>query len=169
MDSTAEVFLLTRDWRDTPRGLELVLWATGEEGPVRVVLRGQEAVCFLPRGQASPPGVRRRQVKLATLAGEPVDALYFRSQRELEAFRERSNPGLYESDVRAADRFLMERFVTGPMILHGRAERRERFLEFVDPRVGRVTAGRPFAPSRSTSRPRDSTGTIAANGSGPSR
>ena len=135
MDSTAEVFLLTRDWRDTPRGLELVLWATGEEGPVRVVLRGQEAVCFLPRGQASPPGVRRRQVKLATLAGEPVDALYFRSQRELEAFRDGSNPGLYESDVRAADRFLMERFVTGPMILHGRAERRERFLEFVDPRV----------------------------------
>ena len=135
MDTTAEVFLLARDWRDTPGGLELVLWGRGEEGPVRAVLRGQEAVCFLPRARESPPGVRRRRVALATLEGEPVDALYFRSQRELEAFRGRSDPGLYESDVRPADRFLMERFVTGPMILEGRAERRGRFVEFVDPRV----------------------------------
>ena len=135
MDSTAEVFLLTRDWRDTPRGLELVFWATGAQGPVRAVLRGQEAVCFIPRSQSSPPGVRRRQVALATLAGTPVDALYFRSRREAEAFRERRETEVYESDVRPSDRFLMERFVTGPMVLHGSAERREGFVEYVDPRV----------------------------------
>ena len=135
MDSTAEVFLLTRDWRDTPRGIELVLWAAGAQGPVRVVLRGQEAVCFVPRSRASPPGVRRRQVALATLAGTPVDALYFRTRRELEAFRERREVEVYESDVRPSDRFLMERFVTGPMVLHGRAERRGGFVEYLDPRV----------------------------------
>ena len=134
-ESAAEAFLLTREWRDTPRGIELVLWAAGGAGPVRAVLRGQEAVCFIPRSQASPPGVRRRRVDLATLAGAPVDALYFRSQRELEALREARRFTLHESDVRPADRFLMERFVTGPVILHGRAERRERFTEFVDPRV----------------------------------
>ena len=175
MDSTAEVFLLTRDWRDTPRGLELVLWAAGEEGPVRVVLRGQEAVCFIPRGRASPPAVRRRQVMLATLAGEPVDALYFRSQRELEAFRDRSDPGLYESDVRPADRFLMERFVTGPLILHGRAERRGRFVEFVDPRV-RAGDRRPRLRTVSLDvetsgldgdDPRERLWSIAVSGSGP--
>ena len=119
MESMAEVFLLTRDWRDTPRGIELVLWATGAAGPVRVVLRDQEAVCFIPRAQVSPPGIRRRQLALATLAGTPVDALYFRSRRELEALRERPGPELHESDVRPVDRFLMERFVTGPMSLHG--------------------------------------------------
>ncbi len=135
MDSTAEVFLLTREWRDTSRGLELVLWATGEAGPVRAVLRGQKAVCFIPRGQASPPAVRRRKVALATLDGTPVDALYFHTRRELEAFRERGEAELHETDVRPADRFLMERFVTGPMVLHGRAERRERFVEYLDPRV----------------------------------
>ena len=134
-ESAAEAFLLTREWRDTPRGIELVLWAAGGAGPVRAVLRGQEAVCFIPRSQASPPGVRRRRVDLATLGGAPVDALYFRSQRELEALRETRRFALHESDVRPADRFLMERFVTGPVILHGRAERRERFTEFVDPRV----------------------------------
>ena len=135
MDSTAEVFLLTRDARDTPRGLELVLWASGPDGPVRVVLRDQEAVCFVARASASPPGVRRREVALATLDGTPVDALYFRSRRALEAFRERTEPEVYESDVRPADRFLMERFVTGPLVLHGRAEPREGFVEYVDPRV----------------------------------
>ena len=135
MDSTAEVFLLTRDWRDTPRGLELVLWATGAQGPVRAVLRGQEAVCFIPRSRASPPGVRRREVALATLAGTPVDALYFRTRRELEAFRERRETEIYESDVRPSDRFLMERFVTGPMVLKGHSERHDRFVEYVDPRV----------------------------------
>ena len=135
MDSTAEVFLLTRDARDTPRGLELVLWASGPDGPVRVVLRDQEAVCFVARASASPPGVRRREVALATLDGTPVDALYFRSRRALEAFRERPEPEVHESDVRPADRFLMERFVTGPMVLHGRAEPREGFVEYVDPRV----------------------------------
>ena len=135
MDSTADVFLLTRDWRDTPRGLELVLWATGAQGPVRAVFRGQEAVCFIPRSQASPSGVRRRQVALSTLTGTPVDALYFRSRRELEAFRERRETEVYESDVRPSDRFLMERFITGPMVLHGRAEPREGFVEYVDPRV----------------------------------
>ena len=135
MESTAEVFLLTRDARDTPRGLELVLWASGPDGPVRVVLRDQEAVCFVPRAGASPPGVRRREVALATLDGAPVDALYFRSRRALEAFRERPEPEVHESDVRPADRFLMERFVTAAMVLHGRAERREGFVEYVDPRV----------------------------------
>ena len=96
-----------------------MLWATGAQGPVRAVLRGQEAVCFIPRSQASPSGVRRRQVALSTLTGTPVDALYFRTRREIEAFRERRETEVYESDVRPSDRFLMERFVTGPMVLQG--------------------------------------------------
>ena len=135
MESTVQAFLLTRDWRDASRGLELVLWASGETGPIRAVLRGQEAVCFVPREQPSPPGVRRRQVALATLGGTPVDALYFRSRRELEAYRERPGLETHESDVRPADRFLMERFITGSLVLDGSAERRGRFVEFVDPRV----------------------------------
>ena len=135
MESTAEVFLLTRDARDTPRGLELVLWASGPDGPVRAVFHNQEAVCFVPRTSPSPPGVRRREVALATLGGVPVDALYFRSRRALEAFRERPGSEVLESDVRPADRFLMERFVTGPMVLHGRAQRREGFVEYIAPRV----------------------------------
>ena len=135
MNSTADAFLLTRDWRDTPHGLELVLWGSGGAGPVRAVLRGQAAVCFVPRAQGSPPGVQRREVALATLDGTPVDALYFRSRRALEAYRDRTGLEVFESDVRPADRFLMERFVTGPMILDGRAQGRNGFVEFVDPKV----------------------------------
>ena len=135
MESRTEAFLLTREWRDTPNGGELVLWAAGDRGPVRAVFRGQEAVCFLPRGQPSPPGVRRRALDLATLSGAPVDALYFRTRRELETHRESARGELYESDVRPADRFLMERFVTGPMTLHGAAVEHGRFRELVDPGI----------------------------------
>ena len=135
MESTAEAFLLTRDALDTPRGIEIVLWAIGDAGPIRAVVRGQEAVCFVSRGETSPPGTRRRQVALSTLAGTPVDALYFRSRRALDAYRERTELAVHESDVRPADRFLMERFVTGPLVLRGRAERRDGFVEFVNPRI----------------------------------
>ncbi|MCY4451817.1 MAG: DNA polymerase II [Immundisolibacterales bacterium] len=135
MESTVEAFLLTRDWRDTPRGLEIVLWACGAAGPVRAVLREQEAICFVPRPQVSPPSVRRRQVALTALDGRPVDALYFRSRRELDGYRDRPGIEVLESDVRPADRFLMERFVTGPVTFHGRAQRRPGFLEYLDPKV----------------------------------
>ena len=44
-----DCFLLTRDWRDTPAGLELILWATSERGPVRVRIVGEDAVFFADR------------------------------------------------------------------------------------------------------------------------
>ena len=108
----ARGFLLTRGWRDTPAGIELSLWAATAEGPLRIVVGGQEAVCFVERGVevALPPEARRRELPLALLGGEPVDALYFRRHRELQAIRHGA-VRLCESDVKPVDRFLMERFV----------------------------------------------------------
>ena len=41
-------FLLTRHWRDTPNGTEIVLWLATDNGPQRLVLPPQESVAFLP-------------------------------------------------------------------------------------------------------------------------
>ena len=67
---TLRAFLLTRHWRDTSNGMELSLWAASEQGPLRVVLDGQEAVCFVERAAmpgngtlANVPG-RRRPLQL---------------------------------------------------------------------------------------------------------
>ena len=94
---TFRAFLLTRQWRDTSDGRELSLWAASEHGPLRIVLDEEEAVCFAEREVVSGNDVfaslqcRRRTLDLTTLEGAPVDALYFRRQRDLVAARDLLN------------------------------------------------------------------------------
>jgi DNA polymerase-2 len=118
----ADAFVLTRDFRETPRGIELEFWLVSERGPFRVLIRDQEAVCFmarsteLPAAHSSPRPRRRTSPELRSLAGEPVDALYFGEQRQLRSFREAAvglGLRLHESDLFPTDRYLMERFITG--------------------------------------------------------
>ncbi|MGI9523482.1 MAG: DNA polymerase II [Hyphomicrobiaceae bacterium] len=105
-------YLLTRGWRDTPQGVELTFWGATDMGPVRLVVDGQEAVCFVDRAQLLPlpEGARRIPRELRLLGGEPADALYFQQQRELQALRH-AGFVLAESDVKPDDRYLMERFI----------------------------------------------------------
>ena len=112
MDTTIRGFLLTRAWRDTARGIELTLWAWTADGPIRLVVEGQEAICFVERDVdvPLPADARRRELPLARLGGGAVDGLYFRRRRDLEAIRHGAAT-LCESDIRPAERFLMERFV----------------------------------------------------------
>ena len=143
---TLRAFLLTRHWRDTTDGLELSLWAASEHGPLRIVLDGEEAVCFVER-EAAPGNdslaslpCRRRALDLTTLEGAPVDALYFRRQRDLVAARDllRSRGGApCESDLKPADRYLMERFVTAGFAARGEAVRRSGYLEMRNPAIRR--------------------------------
>src|ERR1700722_1976711 len=124
-----DAFLLSREWHDRNDGIEIVLWARAVDFPVRARFPGQEAVMFVPRYVETRAG-RRRPRPLATLHGDPVDAVYFRSRRSLidERERVRATPAqspegrlavALESDVNPADRFLMERFVTASMTLEG--------------------------------------------------
>ncbi len=89
MTSRSEkAFLLTRQWRDTPDGVELVFWATSDNGPLRIQVDKQEAVGFAERARrgrldAEKLGGRVRPLELATLAGAPVDGVYFPTRRAL--------------------------------------------------------------------------------------
>jgi DNA polymerase II, N-terminal len=85
-------YLLTRAWCDTPNGVELTLWGATDAGPLRLVIEQQEAVCFINRSRSLPlPVHARRQCReLKLLGGEPVDALYLRQQRDLQALRQSS-------------------------------------------------------------------------------
>ncbi|MDX1434283.1 MAG: DNA polymerase II, partial [Gammaproteobacteria bacterium] len=149
-------FLLTRQWRDTRDGLELSFWGAAESGPVRVTVRGEQAVCFVAQADPLPgmdalAGAERRPLALASLAGSPVDGLYFRTQRDLAAARELARGHgleLHESDIKPSDRYLMERFVTAGFRVAGRAEQRDGFVEVSEasmkrddyrPRLSRVS------------------------------
>ncbi|MCA9559980.1 MAG: hypothetical protein KC583_15640, partial [Myxococcales bacterium] len=122
--------MLTRGWRDAPEGLRLSYWLATPRGPLEVEIEGERAVMFVAREvEAEADG--RRAVDLTTLWGQPVDALYFTQQRRMvdvaRAIRERGHPTC-ESDVKPADRYLMERFITGPCRVTGAIRRRGRFL-----------------------------------------
>ncbi len=137
-------YLVTRHWRDTPDGIELVFWACSPEGPLRLSFSGQQAVCFVDRGQSTEgvlPGnsdFTRRPLALENLQGAPVDGLYFRQQRQLLRFRDRAREAgivLMETDIKPSNRFLMERFITATFRASGEVSQRNNYLEMTAPRL----------------------------------
>jgi DNA polymerase II len=75
-------------------------------------------LCFFVERGAGDPGVpcQRRPLELKTLRGDPVDALYFPSTADLARARrqaEAMGTAVYEADVSATARHLMERGVKG--------------------------------------------------------
>ena len=136
MDDSITGYLLTRSWRDTPQGVELTFWGATDTGPVRLVVEEQESVCFIDRSRplSLPARTRREPRELNLLGGGPVDALYFRQQRDLQALRQ-SGITLAESDVRPADRYLMERFVCAGFEAIGNEVERVGVRTLVNPRL----------------------------------
>lgn len=119
-------FILTRDWRDTRTGIALELWLATAAGPKALRITGQESVCFFARAQLPEleqvlgglVGWRQQPLALTTPDGRDVNALYCRqgrTQREAVALLSQAQITVWESDVRPADRYLMERFVTADL------------------------------------------------------
>ncbi len=130
-------FILTRQTRDTPNGLRFDYWAATDDGPVCLSFSQQEGVFFVPRS-APLEGDRRSPLELKTLKGESVDGVYFRSTRSLRNARnalKHADWAPCESDIRPADRFLMERFITGPILVEGRALPGNGFQRYQDPTI----------------------------------
>jgi DNA polymerase-2 len=129
-------YLLTRNWRDTASGIELTYWAATTKGPLRVSITGQRAVCFIEQKQtlALPAHCTRKPLALKTLESEPCDALYFQRQRDLQQFRQLPIT-LYESDIKPADRFLMERFIHAGFEASGDIQHDEYGLFMINPKM----------------------------------
>jgi len=143
---TFDGFLLTRNWRDTPDGIELEFWFSSAQGPLCALVRGEHSVFFLaedelPRARSllgEWPGARVKAVQLRSFAMAPVVAVYFRQHRQArqaaDALRAAGLDPL-EADINPAERYLMERFVAGAARLHGMARRRGRHLLLEDPAI----------------------------------
>ena len=138
--NTSLGYLLTRNWRDTPSGIELVFWFTSADGPVRVVIEQQKAVCFIRHASQLPlpKHIQRKPLKLQTLAQEPVDGLYFQQQRDLTALRQHlshDKSQLLESEIKPTERYLMERFITASVIIKGQPIQRRGYIEYINPKL----------------------------------
>jgi DNA polymerase-2 len=123
-------FLLTRHWRDTDAGVELDFWLATEDGPRRVRVTGQQAVAFIPAEQREAAefvlrgerGCELRELTLQDFSHRPVLGLYCRQYRKLMALEKRLRQhgvDVYEADVRPPERYLMERFITAPVLYAG--------------------------------------------------
>lgn len=130
MNDARAGFLLTRHWRDTPSGTEIVLWLATDAGPQRVVLPVQESVAFLPQqqlAQAEALLAHERDYRLVPLnlkdfRQRPVTAIYckqYRQLQKLEKLLRENGVMVYEADIRPPERFLMERFITAPVWFSG--------------------------------------------------
>ena len=141
-----DAFLLTRQWQESPSGNRLVFWFTSTRGPLRLVLEQQESVAFFPTAQESRlrnlladlSNWRVGTTSLADFAGNPVSAIYFKSQRQLFAARDRlSNKQfhLLEADIKPTDRFLMERFLNSAARVQGRVKGAAGYLDIEQARL----------------------------------
>lgn len=131
-------FLLTRSWRDTPTGITLVFWVSGEHCPIKIIIENQKAVCFiLQKNKINlSNNIERKSLKLKSLNHDVVDGLYFNAQRDLNKLREHlsyDKTQLYESEIKPPERYLMERFITASLEISGSAIQRDGYLEFKNP------------------------------------
>jgi DNA polymerase-2 len=119
-------FLLTRHWRDTPTGVLLDFWLASEKGPVHVSIPEQKSIFFIRTADSdrisillkSIRGMSIKPLQLLSFRYEPMSGVYFDSQQKLYRARDllkQNNLSCYESDIRPADRYLMERFITAAM------------------------------------------------------
>lgn len=119
-------FVLTRDWIDSDSGTTLVFWLATESGPCRLTLPHQRSVAFVleedARGLAAllagEAGVELRPLELRDFRRRKVMGLYCQQYRQLLRLEKRCRQagiGIYETDIRPCERYLMERFITAPV------------------------------------------------------
>jgi DNA polymerase-2 len=139
-------FLLTRQWRDTPQGVCLELWWASDQGPIFTQITHQEVVFFARREDTTAihhalGGIqyRRGAVELKTFNNEPVDALYFKSQRASRDAQTRltnARISFWESDIRPPERYLMERFITATAQIESPTSiDKKTFTQLINPRL----------------------------------
>jgi DNA polymerase-2 len=129
--SSLQGFILTRHWQDSPRGTDVEFWVATAAGPRRVCLPHQPSVAFIPQAQQAlaEPLLRResgadlRPLELQDFQHRPLLGLYCRHHRQLMKLDKRlreAGVSVYEADIRPPERYLMERFITAPVVFGGR-------------------------------------------------
>ena len=141
MNST-DVFLLTGEWYDLHGKNNLVFYGTSKElGTVEIIFSRVKPVFFV-ENNSQIDGIEglylRKEVDLKTFKGEKVDAIYFRTQKDLKVSLQTldsQNVKTYEADVDPLRRFLMERFINAQMNVEGEFTKKNRLVSFANPKI----------------------------------
>lgn len=132
-------FILSSHYYDTYNSIELHFYISTTIGPVKVVITDFRPVFFIESSNdeiSVPNLVERKSVGLKSFSGQKVDALYFKKQSDLYGAKDYlASKGVrtFESDVRPAERFLMERFINGEVTISGECVDQGNLKIFVNP------------------------------------
>ncbi|MEZ8826501.1 DNA polymerase II [Vibrio amylolyticus] len=123
--SVSNGFLLTRQARDICLQTQIELWLATPQGPTQLIVNKEKPVFFIAQQDESTALKLSREVelsatfkplKLQTFDSTPLTACYCNTTKEsqrLVTTLRNSDINTYESDIRLADRYLMERFIQG--------------------------------------------------------
>lgn len=144
---TISGFLLSRQWRDTPDGVELSFWSCTDDGPLHLYVPAQRSVCFVARDDqqvALPQGAQRKTLNLSVPDGRPVDGIYTLRQSQMAQLNNDYAGRLHESDIKPHDRYLMERFVNAGFSATGVVENHDGYLQITHPKITPVSFTPPL-------------------------
>ena len=151
MTEFQEGYILTRHWRDLGTHTEVEFWLSTQAGPRLLRLRNAPSVAFIPANQAThaeqilkgDARAELRPLSLKDFRGRPVLGLYTQQYRSLVGLAKRMTQAgvdVYEADVQPPDRYMMERFITAPVLFRGQADEQGRLLD------GEMRPGTQYRP-----------------------
>lgn len=133
MSDTSKAFLLTRQAQDTNNGIELEFWFSSDQGPLKVLVNQQSAVFFirqsdinttqslLQSNSAYSRYIEIKELQLSDFQFKPMAAVYCQSLQVFYRFKDllqQNKISFFESDIRPTERYLTERFITAPVVIH---------------------------------------------------
>ena len=135
-----EGFILTRSAQDIKGVCTLKYFGRSASGPFQIIINSHRPLFFVLRSAELPdlPGMDRCQVKLQSFSGFDVDALYFESLNYFYEGRRTLHDRhiqMFESDVRPADRYLIERFINGSVEITGQREVKDGITSWYNPKL----------------------------------
>ena len=134
-------FILTSNFMDSTSGVEINIYISTDNGPVKVVITNFRPVFFIESKHKSlkiPKLLERKNVGLKSFTKQDVDALYFSKQSDLYTARDFLNENgirTFESDIRPNERYLMERFINGDIEIQGESHERGKLRVFTNPQI----------------------------------
>jgi DNA polymerase-2 len=134
------VFLLTGEWSDyNGKNVLRFIGTSPELGTVEIIITNNKPVFFIEYSAILNPFQKsylRKDTSLKNFNSQPVDALYFNTQKALTLFADelhQANIFTYESDVDPLRRFLMEKSINSQMKITGASEKKNFITRFINP------------------------------------
>ncbi|MDR9828023.1 DNA polymerase II [Vibrio sp. FNV 38] len=132
-------FVLTRQARDKGNRTLIELWVSTKQGPMQIEIDGERPTFFISQVSVTQASeilsnaqiaCEIKPLSLKNFEQDPLAACYFttiqRAQAGMQAL-EQHHIITFESDIRLADRFLMERFIKGSIEFTGSQQARHNY------------------------------------------